>query len=137
MARRSSSCLAVLGLGRGIALIVVEVDEQRVGLELGLLDLAGEGIARALEIGDGHEQVLVALEELADLELVDRSICSTSAGGIARKPAASSVTAAARSSGVRASTSTSTTSVARTRASSLRRSLTAGASCGNRYEKSA
>ena len=58
----------VVALGRGL---VVEVDVERVGLELGPLDLLAQGVARVLEVVERRVQPAVVPGELAGDALVE------------------------------------------------------------------
>jgi hypothetical protein len=100
---------------------VVERDVRGIGGELRGGDAAAERVARAVEIAERREQRGMLAQVRARIGVVAVNDCS----------------AAARCAAVRARTTTSTVSVAGTRAASLPRSRTAGASRGSRYAKSA
>ena len=102
-------------------------------------DRSRERVARrAARSGERHEHEPVRREERADAPRRRPRRASTRSGGSARMPVATSPRPPRRAPPASAPcTTTSTVSVALTRASSRRRSCTAGASCGSRYEKSA
>ena len=65
-----SQLIEVLAGPRILGGVVLEVDVERVCLELGRGELGPQRVARVLEIGEGYQDVTMCLQELADLGVV-------------------------------------------------------------------
>ena len=137
-ARRSSSCFWSF-CGRRVV-VLVEIDVERVRLELGRARCGACSASRALlEIRRAAtNRWRCALEERARLGVVVLDALDQLGGELrATPPRISSATAAARSAASAPATTTSTRVARLDPRLELAQVRTAGASCGSRYEKSA